>query len=80
MQGNQISTAVGGKVRRAQIYIFSGGLAKLHTVELGTSWLKGDGTNRNPLTVTLKQTNHKNSYSKALMNRRCQSFTLRLQL
>ena len=39
-----------GKVRKAKLYIFVGRLAKLHTVELGTSRLKGDGTNPNPLT------------------------------
>ena len=41
--------AVIGKVRKAKLYVFIGRLAKLHTVELGTSRLKGDGTNRNPL-------------------------------
>ena len=39
-----------GKVRKAKLYIYIGRLGKLHTVELGTSRLKGDGTNRNPLT------------------------------
>ena len=39
-----------GKVKKAKLYIFVGRLAKPHTVELGTSRLKGDGTNGNPLT------------------------------
>ena len=42
---------MGGKVRKAQIYIFIGHLAKHHTVEIGTGRLKGDGTDRNPLTA-----------------------------
>ena len=46
--------AVGGKVRKAQIYIFIGRLAKPNTMELGTSPLKGYGTNRNPLTPHTK--------------------------
>ena len=42
-----------GKVKKAKLYIFVGRLAKPHTVELGTSRLKGDGTNGNPLTQLL---------------------------
>ena len=42
-----------GKVKKAKLYIFVGRLAKPHTVELGTSRLKGDGTNGNPLNILI---------------------------
>ena len=49
MRGNKISTGSDWIGQKAKLYIFVGRLANLHTVELGTSRLKGDGTNRNPL-------------------------------